>query len=88
MNKNEPQKGVITPKKVKEAFKHLPSNYVKLTVAVLEDWKANGEIEKVYGKDYIKKVKNGTDGAFNEDIMRALVAVGLENKEKKKQFGK
>lgn len=78
----------ITPDTVSEALKHLPHNFVIQTQRILDNWKEKGIIEKTYKKRYISKVKLGEDGAFNEDILTALVEVGLKNKEAKQKFGR
>jgi hypothetical protein len=78
---------VITPNAIKEAFENLPHNFAVRAMAVLEKWKLDGKIEKTYSKVYILKVKKGEEGAFNADIMNALVEVGLKNKEQKERFG-
>lgn len=79
---------VLTPEAISEAFEALPSNYIVLTLKLLEKQFSNGLIERTYTKDYISKVKTGRDGAFNEDIMNALVEVGMKSKESKEKFGR
>jgi hypothetical protein len=69
---------------VNEALDSLPSNYVKQAQIVLEQWKESGIITKTYSKVYISRVKTADKGAFNEDIMNALVEVGTKNKIKEK----
>ncbi|MEN9909100.1 MAG: hypothetical protein RLZZ540_2249 [Bacteroidota bacterium] len=78
----------ITPEAVSEALESLPQNYIVQTLEVLEKWKDSGIIKKSYTKRYISKVKLGEDDAFNIDIMKALVEVGIKNKEEKQQFGR
>jgi hypothetical protein len=83
----EKNKG-ITPEAISEALDSLPQNYIGQTIEVLIEWKDSGRIKKIYTKRYISKVKLGEDGAFNEDIMNALVEVGLKNKQIKEKFGR
>lgn len=78
----------ITPEAVEEALNSLPSNYVKQALIVLEKWKDSGIITKTYSKVYISRVKTADKGAFNEDIMNALVEVGSKNKESQEKFGR
>jgi hypothetical protein len=78
---------VITQDTVKEALDNLPYNYVKQTSLILDKWKEHGMITKNYTDRYIIKVKKGEENAFNEDILNALVVVGLKNKETKEKFG-
>lgn len=78
----------ITPETVIAALDSLPSNYVKQTSMVLQKWKASGKIEKNYSEVYISRVRTGNKGAFNEDIMNALVEVGTKNKEIKEKYGR
>ena len=78
----------ITPEAVNEALNSLPSNYVKQALIVLEKWKDSGIITKTYSKVYISRVKTADKGAFNEDIMNALVEVGSKNKESQEKFGR
>ena len=78
---------VITPEAVKEAFDNLPHNFAVQAKALLDRWQKEGTAEKTYSKVYILKVKKGEEGAFNEDIMNALVAVGQKNKATKEKFG-
>jgi hypothetical protein len=40
-----------------------------------------------HSKVYISR-ENGRQGAFNEDIMNALVEVGTKNKEIKEKYGR
>jgi hypothetical protein len=77
----------ITPESTEEALNNLPHNYIKLVIQLLTERKNAGEISKVYSKSYVTKVKQELDGAFNEDVMNAIVAVGLANIEKRKRFG-
>jgi hypothetical protein len=77
----------ITPEAVNEALDSLPSNYVKQAQIVLEQWKESGIITKTYSKVYISRVKTADKGAFNEDIMNALVEVGTK-KIKKSKYGR
>lgn len=84
----EEKNSAITPESVNEALKFLPHNFVIQTQRILDNWKDKGIIEKTYTKRYISKVKLGEDGAFNEDILTALVQVGMKNKETKKKFGR
>lgn len=78
----------ITPEAVEDALNSLPSNYVKQALIVLEKWKDSGIITKTYSKVYISRVKTADKGAFNEDIMNALVEVGSKNKESQEKFGR
>lgn len=84
----EKENNGITPDAVNEALDSLPSNYVKQTLIVLEKWKDSGIINKTYSKVYISRVKTADKGAFNEDIMNALVEVGTKNKEIKEKYGR
>lgn len=86
-NLEETENRVITPETVEEALNNLPFNYIKQVIALLTEQKKEGKIEKVYSIRYITKVKKGEDGAFNEDVMNAIVAVGIANLEKRKKFG-
>lgn len=92
MNKDniipEEKNSGITPEAISEALESLPQNYIVQALKVLGNWKDKGIIEKTYTKRYISKVKLGEDGAFNEDIMNALVAVGVKNKETQEKFGR
>lgn len=92
MNKDsiipEEKNNVLTPDAISEALECLPSNYIVLTLKLLEKKKSSGLIERTYTKDYISKVKTGRDGAFNEDIMNALVEVGVKSKASKEMFGR
>jgi len=83
----EKNKG-ITPEAISEALDSLPQNYIVQALEVLNKWKDIGVIKKTYTKEYISKVKLGKDGAFNEDIMNALVEVGKKNKEIQEKFGR
>jgi len=83
----EKNKG-ITPYAISEALDSLPQNYIVQTLEVLEEWKGSGKIKRIYTKEYISKVKLAKDGAFNEDIMNALVEVGQKNKEIQEKFGR
>lgn len=83
----EKNKG-ITPEAVSEAMESLPHNFVVLTLKVLEEWKEQGKIDKTYSKVYISRVKTGDKGAFNEDIMHALLEVGIKNKKAQEKFGR
>jgi hypothetical protein len=78
----------ITPDAISTALGSLPHNFVVLTSKLLEKWKQQGKIEKTYSKVYISRVKTGDKGAFNEDIMNALVEVGLKNKKLQERFGR
>jgi len=92
MNKDniiiQEKNNVITPEHTQEALDSLPHNYVVQALAVLEKWKDSGIIDKSYSSRYVIKVKKGEEGAFNEDIMNALVAVGTKNKEVQEKFGR
>jgi hypothetical protein len=79
---------VYTPEAVNEALESLPTNYVIKVKAILDDWFDNKTIDKTYSKVYISRVKNRDKEAFNEDIMKALVKVGLEHKITLNQFGR
>lgn len=85
---SEEKNSAITPEAVNEALDSLPHNFVVLTLKVLDEWKEQGKIDKTYSKVYISRVKTGDKGAFNEDIMNALVEVGTKNKEIQKKFGR
>jgi hypothetical protein len=85
---SEKENNGITPEAVNEALNSLPSNYVKQALIVLEKWKDSGIITKTYSKVYISRVKTADKGAFNEDIMKALVVVGEKNKETQEKFGR
>lgn len=87
-NKIESQDRVITPEVVFEAFDNLPSNYVKETQDVLAVWFESGKITKTFSDRYIVKVRHNEGGAFNETICKALVEVGMKNKESKQLFSK
>jgi hypothetical protein len=78
----------ITPDAISTALESLPHNFVVLTSKLLEEWKEQGKIEKNYSKVYISRVKTGDKGAFNEDIMNALVEVGMKNKKLQEKFGR
>lgn len=78
----------ITPEAISEALENLPQNYIVQTLKVLEEWKNSGTIKRTFTKRYISKVKLEEDGAFNEDIMNALVVVGLKNKTIQEKFGR
>jgi len=69
----------ITPEAVQAALSALPTNYVVETLKVLDELKKAGKIDKIYSSRYIIKVRKGEGGAFNEDILNALVAVGQKN---------
>lgn len=92
MNKDniniEEKNNVITPEHTQEALDSLPHNYVVQALAVLDKWKDSGVIDKSYSSRYVIKVKKGDEGAFNEDIMNALVEVGTKNKASKEKFGR
>jgi hypothetical protein len=75
----EKENNGITPE-VNEALDSLPSNYVKQAQIVLEQWKESGIITKTYSKVYLKTTDKG---AFNEDIMNALVKLELKIKKSK-----
>jgi hypothetical protein len=79
---------VFTPKESKTALNNLPTKYVAPVMEILDGWSKNGLISKTYSQNYIVNVRNGKNNAFNEDIMQALVLVGLNAIEKKKQFGR
>lgn len=85
---SEKENNGITPEAVNEALNSLPSNYVKQALIVLEKWKDSGIITKTYSKVYISRVKTADKGAFNEDIMNALVEVGSKNIEAQEKFGR
>jgi effector-binding domain-containing protein len=78
----------FTPEAISKALESLPHNFVVLASKLLEEWQAEGKIEKTYSKVYISRVKTGDKGAFNEDIMNALVEVGTKNKEIKEKYGR
>lgn len=78
----------ITPEAVNEALENLPYGYVIETLELLNKWKSENKIRNTYSKVYISRVRTGDKGAFNKDIMNALVEVGTKNKEEKEQFGR
>jgi predicted Zn-dependent protease len=78
----------ITPDATIEALENLPYNYIKLTSALLEKWKDDGKIDQTYSEVYISRVKTASKGAFNEDIMNALVEVGEKHLASRKNFGR
>jgi len=84
----EEKNRVFTPKEVKHALHNLPSKYVVPVQELLNGWMSQGLIAKTFSQNYIVNVRNGKDGAFNKDILQALVLVGLQHIETKKQFGK
>ncbi len=86
--KIEKENSVVTPNAVNEALDSLPSNYVIQAQLILDKWKDSGVIEKSYSKVYISRVKTGDKGAFNLEIMNALVEVGVKNKETQEKFGR
>ena len=76
----------ITPKSTKKALLNLPYSYIKKVEKELCFLYKIGKAEKkVYSKTHIVKVKKGL--VYNEDVMTALVNVGLREIAKKKQFG-
>jgi uncharacterized protein YjgD (DUF1641 family) len=77
---------VLTPEAIKEALNNLPFNYIKQVIELLTKQKEAGLIDKVYSIRYITMVKN-QDDAFNEEVMNAIVQVGMANVEKLKRFG-
>ena len=91
VNKNTTSQGtkndVVTPNSTEEALANLPFNYI---IKVLEELKSlyqKGESSKeIYTKSYIVRVRKGE--AYNEDIMLALVNVGIKEIEKRKRFGR
>lgn len=89
LNKSTTNEGiknsVFTPKDVKKALDNLPYNYILKVQALLQEKVDAGKVEKNYSKQWIIDVKKGN--AFNEDIMEALIKIGLENFENKKRFG-
>ncbi|NRT11498.1 hypothetical protein [Flavobacterium sp. 14A] len=78
----------ITPDSICTALDCLPHNFVVLTQKLLEKWKSKGKIEKTYSKVYISRVKTADKGAFNEDIMKALIEVGSKNQKTLENFGR
>jgi len=87
-NKIEFNDRVITPEVVFEAFDNLPFNYLTQTQEVLAQWLATGKIKKTFSKRFIWMVRHNKDEAFNEIVCKALVEVGLKNKETKQLFSK
>ena len=75
----------FTPKVVKHALDNLPYNYIVQTIRVIEEKIEAGEADRNYSKNYILEVRKGE--SFNEEILTALVEVGLENLEKQQRFG-
>lgn len=86
-NLKEMDTRVLTPETIEEALNNLPFNYIKQVIEVLTEQKKAGKIEKVYSVRYITMVKNGEADAFNEEVMNAIVQVGMANVEKRKRFG-
>lgn len=76
---------VFTPNQVKTGLKHIPYNYILRVQAVLDEKIKQGLIEKNFTKTYISEVRAGKK--FNPEIMEALIQVGLDFYETKKQFG-
>jgi hypothetical protein len=85
---SEEKNSVVTPEAVEEALDNLPYGYVIETLALLNKWKSEGKIKSTYSKVYISRVRTGDKGAFNKDIMNALVEVGTKNKAEKEQYGR
>lgn len=79
---------VYTPTVAKEALRNLPFNYALLTYNRLKAWEGQGLIKKSFSKRYIIKVQKGEEGAFNEDILNALVQIGVENIDLRNRFGR
>lgn len=79
---------VVTPEEAKAALQSLPFNYVLLAFEKLKKWKNEGKIKKSFSRRYIIKVQRQEDGAFNKDILDALVEIGIENLEIRNQFGR
>lgn len=79
---------VFTPKEVKQALHNLPTKYVDQVQKIMNGWLEKELIVKTFSQNYIVNVRNAKGGAFNKDIMQALVLVGLNNLEVKKQFGR
>lgn len=72
------------PKSIVKGLDNLPYNYVNKVLDVLSKKIEAGELFKTYTKRYVQKVKAGE--AFNEDIIHALVEVGLENLKSQKKY--
>lgn len=79
---------VFTPKEVKQALRNLPTKYVDQVQEIMNGWLEEELITKTFSQNYIVNVRNAKEGAFNKDILQALVLVGLKNLEVKKQFGR
>lgn len=79
---------VFTPKEVKQGLRNLPSKYVLEVQEIMNNWLEKELITKTFSQNYIVNVRNAKEGAFNKDILQALVLVGLKNLEVKKQFGR
>ncbi len=87
-NKIESLNRVITPEIVFDAFNNLPFNYLTQTQTLLSEWFNSGLIKKNFSKRFIWMVRHNEKDAFNEIVCRALVEVGLKNKESKQLFSK
>lgn len=77
---------VFTPKEVEQAMQNLPAKYVGPVWEILKEWKEAGLVDTMYSRNHIVNIRNGKNNAFNEEIMQALVFVGLKRMEVKKQF--
>lgn len=84
----EEKNSVLTPEATQEALENLPHNYVVKAMALLEKWKKEGTIDKTFSSRYVIKVRKADEEAFNADIMKALVEVGIENKTIQDQYGR
>jgi hypothetical protein len=78
---------VLTPEEVQEALENLPFNYVLLAKDLLKERFEAGLIPKAFEKRYITKVRKSEGGAFNADVMDAVVEIGRRNLEKKRLYG-
>ncbi len=83
--KEEIKNSVFTPKDVEEAFASLPHNYIVKTQELLQEKVDKELIPKNFSKQYIIKARNRE--IFQEDILNALVQVGLDNKKSMESFG-
>lgn len=76
---------VITPKLIEEALNALPHNYVKQSIALMEQEVTAERFPKVYSKQYIIEVKKRD--SFNQDVLDVLIYIGLKNIDIIKRYG-
>lgn len=67
---------VFTPENIVAALEALPKNYIGLVRDNLQEKVDAGTIKKNYSKNWIAKVRNQEE--FNEEVLQALVEVGLK----------